>query len=451
MKLMLKKPTASNQINNVDINFLMRPNSLTTFSNVIAEIDLKLFSIYWNHCKRFYRQMTIAEAWKIIVIFTWFIMVVIVEQITLIHIHNKCSRNRFDRQKRKPKPKQKQKQKQTLHNKIMQSQHYYVEKQIQFRLSKSVYCQHLHFVNGIAFADIEIGNHLVIEAYAINHLNFANSPSTTIIFKIEFEFEFECGCECECGYKLKRMLFNANSTKTKSHKSQWNFSSVIKLLFIFLVLCSTTSFKQFIGAIKNDEQENRNRNWNRKQKEKRKQTQQMPAPTQTQNHDRNRNRNRNRNEHKTERSSTKPKSITSCSQTTTPTTTTATQQLSITNPNLMNKMCRKLCTQTETHIRNLLNVATSIRIRIRSRSRRRRRKTSSQLLLLKNHLSFLVITFLMCSQFCAIKASAHNMKYSSNVVKTKYGELRGIIVRNNPTVEAYLGIPYATPPIGSLR
>ncbi|CAD7085883.1 unnamed protein product [Hermetia illucens] len=38
-----------------------------------------------------------------------------------------------------------------------------------------------------------------------------------------------------------------------------------------------------------------------------------------------------------------------------------------------------------------------------------------------------------------------------NVVKTKYGPLRGVVVRSNPTVEAFLGVPYASPPVGSLR
>ncbi|KAG5676605.1 hypothetical protein PVAND_006427 [Polypedilum vanderplanki] len=47
--------------------------------------------------------------------------------------------------------------------------------------------------------------------------------------------------------------------------------------------------------------------------------------------------------------------------------------------------------------------------------------------------------------------SAHTLKYNPNVVKTKYGPLRGIILRQNPTVEGYLGVPYATPPLGSLR
>ncbi|XP_068140979.1 neuroligin-1 [Drosophila tropicalis] len=41
----------------------------------------------------------------------------------------------------------------------------------------------------------------------------------------------------------------------------------------------------------------------------------------------------------------------------------------------------------------------------------------------------------------------------SNTVKTKYGLLRGIVVRSTPSplVEAFLGIPYASPPVGSLR
>lgn len=42
-------------------------------------------------------------------------------------------------------------------------------------------------------------------------------------------------------------------------------------------------------------------------------------------------------------------------------------------------------------------------------------------------------------------------KYSTRVVRTKYGALRGIIVHSYPPVEAFLGVPYATPPIGSLR
>ncbi|CAG9858434.1 unnamed protein product [Phyllotreta striolata] len=42
-------------------------------------------------------------------------------------------------------------------------------------------------------------------------------------------------------------------------------------------------------------------------------------------------------------------------------------------------------------------------------------------------------------------------KYSTRIVKTKYGPLRGIIIHMHPSVEAFLGVPYATPPVGSLR
>ncbi|KAG8285125.1 hypothetical protein J6590_087184 [Homalodisca vitripennis] len=48
--------------------------------------------------------------------------------------------------------------------------------------------------------------------------------------------------------------------------------------------------------------------------------------------------------------------------------------------------------------------------------------------------------------FCAALA----LKYSTRVVRTKYGPLRGVIVQQ-PPVEAFLGVPYATPPLGALR
>lgn len=69
------------------------------------------------------------------------------------------------------------------------------------------------------------------------------------------------------------------------------------------------------------------------------------------------------------------------------------------------------------------------------------------------HALLMLTTILMCLPIWLCHASnvQHNLKYSANTVKTKYGELRGLIVRNNPTVEAYLGVPYATPPTGSLR
>ncbi|XP_050675567.1 neuroligin-1 [Leptidea sinapis] len=57
-----------------------------------------------------------------------------------------------------------------------------------------------------------------------------------------------------------------------------------------------------------------------------------------------------------------------------------------------------------------------------------------------------LLAWLVC---CAAALSTH--KYSTRVVRTKYGPLRGIVVHSHPQVEAYLGVPYATPPLGSLR
>ncbi|KPI93882.1 Neuroligin-1 [Papilio xuthus] len=57
-----------------------------------------------------------------------------------------------------------------------------------------------------------------------------------------------------------------------------------------------------------------------------------------------------------------------------------------------------------------------------------------------------LLAWLVC---CAAALPAH--KYSTRLVRTKYGPLRGIVVHSHPQVEAYLGVPYATPPLGSLR
>ncbi|XP_014362989.2 neuroligin-1 [Papilio machaon] len=57
-----------------------------------------------------------------------------------------------------------------------------------------------------------------------------------------------------------------------------------------------------------------------------------------------------------------------------------------------------------------------------------------------------LLAWLVC---CAVALPAH--KYSTRLVRTKYGPLRGIVVHSHPQVEAYLGVPYATPPLGSLR
>ncbi|XP_058062273.1 neuroligin-3 [Anopheles bellator] len=49
-------------------------------------------------------------------------------------------------------------------------------------------------------------------------------------------------------------------------------------------------------------------------------------------------------------------------------------------------------------------------------------------------------------------ATLSNVTYSTAVVKTKYGPLRGIVFRAAPVpIEGFLGVPYASPPIGSLR
>ncbi|XP_049864114.1 neuroligin-4, X-linked-like [Schistocerca gregaria] len=41
------------------------------------------------------------------------------------------------------------------------------------------------------------------------------------------------------------------------------------------------------------------------------------------------------------------------------------------------------------------------------------------------------------------------MAYSTRVVRTKYGPVRGLVLQQ--TVEAFLGVPYASPPVGALR
>ncbi|GIY05723.1 neuroligin-4, X-linked [Caerostris darwini] len=59
--------------------------------------------------------------------------------------------------------------------------------------------------------------------------------------------------------------------------------------------------------------------------------------------------------------------------------------------------------------------------------------------------------------FCVLKlsSSAEQKKLTSRVVNTKYGSLRGYVTtlpnRSWRPVEIYKGVPYASPPIGSLR
>jgi hypothetical protein len=63
----------------------------------------------------------------------------------------------------------------------------------------------------------------------------------------------------------------------------------------------------------------------------------------------------------------------------------------------------------------------------------------------KSHLNAILFLIILCIPLLTTTATAsnvHNLKYSTNVVKTKYGPLRGIVLRHNPTVEGYLGVPY---------
>ncbi|KAF7274009.1 hypothetical protein GWI33_013305 [Rhynchophorus ferrugineus] len=62
---------------------------------------------------------------------------------------------------------------------------------------------------------------------------------------------------------------------------------------------------------------------------------------------------------------------------------------------------------------------------------------------------FCAVAFLI--SFDAVDSSLLVHKYSTRVVKTKYGALRGVMIHIHPPVEAFLGVPYATPPVGSLR
>jgi hypothetical protein len=60
----------------------------------------------------------------------------------------------------------------------------------------------------------------------------------------------------------------------------------------------------------------------------------------------------------------------------------------------------------------------------------------------KSHLNAILFFIILCIPLLTAATSVHNLKYSTNVVKTKYGPLRGIVLRQNPTVEGYLGVPY---------
>lgn len=86
----------------------------------------------------------------------------------------------------------------------------------------------------------------------------------------------------------------------------------------------------------------------------------------------------------------------------------------------------------------------------RSRRRAARGRTRACVLrVMRTDRAALFAWLICCAVAAAAALSAH--KYSTRVVRTKYGTLRGIVVHSHPQVEAYLGVPYATPPLGSLR
>ncbi|XP_055921540.1 uncharacterized protein LOC129952753 [Eupeodes corollae] len=85
-----------------------------------------------------------------------------------------------------------------------------------------------------------------------------------------------------------------------------------------------------------------------------------------------------------------------------------------------------------------------------TKSTNRAKTSESKLILFR--IIVLLVSATALTQVSTITTSLHtNSKYGANTIKTKYGLLRGIVVRSSPLVEAFLGIPYASPPVGSLR
>lgn len=83
----------------------------------------------------------------------------------------------------------------------------------------------------------------------------------------------------------------------------------------------------------------------------------------------------------------------------------------------------------------------------RKRQRRRHRDVSAPLAL------WSVAVLLLVARVQPVVASSAP-KYSTRLVHTRYGTLRGVVARGHggeAQVEVYLGVPYATPPLGSLR
>ncbi|XP_066583918.1 uncharacterized protein [Prorops nasuta] len=67
--------------------------------------------------------------------------------------------------------------------------------------------------------------------------------------------------------------------------------------------------------------------------------------------------------------------------------------------------------------------------------------------------TFIVFLGLLCGHWYSGEADAlaGSQKYSTRLVRTRYGTLRGVVARSSTQVETYYGVPYATPPLGALR
>ncbi|XP_055548902.1 uncharacterized protein LOC129732246 isoform X2 [Wyeomyia smithii] len=75
--------------------------------------------------------------------------------------------------------------------------------------------------------------------------------------------------------------------------------------------------------------------------------------------------------------------------------------------------------------------------------------TSTKILkILQINLQLLLLLWLCVPN---VSSSYQNVRYSTNIIKTKYGPIRGILKHSNPIVETFLGVPYASPPVGNLR
>lgn len=73
----------------------------------------------------------------------------------------------------------------------------------------------------------------------------------------------------------------------------------------------------------------------------------------------------------------------------------------------------------------------------------------------KNANIVLVILTIFSTDFCQSLHTGRHVSLSPRLVRTRYGELRGVLInlssRGLGDAEAFLGIPYAAPPIGNQR